>query len=164
MTPDALRRVLVRELRTAIAEIDAYPDDAAVWACPPPLPNAAGTLALHLAGNLRYFVGARLGGTGYVRDRPREFGARDLSRAELRAELEAALADVDRALGALDPARLAEPYPEPIGGAQLTVGLALLHVAAHCGYHLGQMDYHRRVVTGQPKGVGAMVPGALVDN
>ena len=162
MSPDAIRRVLVRDLRAARAELDAYPDDATVWACPTPLPNPAGSLALHLAGNLRHFVGARLGGTSYVRDRDREFKARGVPLAQLKAELDAAITEVDAALRALPPARLAEPFPDPIGGAQLTVGLALLHLSAHCGYHLGQMDYHRRVVTGQPKGIGAMVPAQLV--
>jgi len=74
MTIDDLSRVLVRDLRTLAAELDAYPDDASVWACPPGIPNAAGTLVLHVAGNLRHFVGARMGGTGYVRDRAAERG------------------------------------------------------------------------------------------
>jgi hypothetical protein len=103
MTIDDLSRVLVRDLRTLAAELDAYPDDASVWACPPGIPNSAGTLVLHLAGNLRHFVGARLGGTGYVRDRDAEFAARGLPRAELRALVDAAAVEVGAPAGP-DPA------------------------------------------------------------
>jgi hypothetical protein len=108
MTIDDLSRVLVRDLRTLAAELDAYPDDASVWACPPGIHNSAGTLVLHLAGNLRHFVGARLGGTGYVRDRAAEFAARGLSRAELRALVDAAAVEVGAALAGVDPRRLDE--------------------------------------------------------
>lgn len=161
MTPDALRRVLLRELRTIQAELDAYPDDASVWRCPPGIENSAGTLTLHLVGNLRYFVGARLGGTAYVRDRDEEFSARDLSRDDLRARIAAAITEVDRALAHLEPGRLTAEFPDPVGGVRLSTGQFLLHLTAHCGYHLGQLDYHRRVVTGQARGVGAVAPAAL---
>jgi len=163
MSPDALRRVLLRELRTIQAELDAYPDDASVWRCPPGIENSAGTLTLHLVGNLRHFVGARLGGTAYVRDRDEEFSARDLSRHELRARIAAAMTEVDAALATLDPAVLTAEFPDPVGGVRLATGQFLLHLTAHCGYHLGQLDYHRRIVTGQSRGVGAVAPAALSD-
>ena len=161
MIVDDLSRVLVRDLETLVAELDAYPDDASVWACPPGFPNSAGTLVLHLAGNLRHFVGARLGRTGYVRDRAAEFAARGLSRAELREQVEAAVRDVRDALAGLAPARLAEPFPDPVGGVHLTTGRFLAHLVAHSGYHLGQIDYHRRAVTGDARGVGAVPVAAL---
>jgi uncharacterized damage-inducible protein DinB len=163
MTIDDVRRVLVRELGTIAAELEAYPDDASVWACPPGLPNAAGTLALHLVGNLRYFVGARLGGTGYVRDRAAEFATRGVSRADLRAQVDAAVQEVGDALARLTPAHLDERFPEPIGGVHLSTGRFLQHLVAHTGYHLGQLDYHRRVVTGDARGVGALPIARLAD-
>jgi len=161
MTIDDLSRVLVRDLRTLAAELDAYPDDASVWACPPGIPNAAGTLVLHVAGNLRHFVGARMGGTGYVRDRAAEFAARGLSRGELRAQVEAAAGEVSAALARLDARRMDEEFPDPIGGVRLSTGRFLLHLVAHTGYHLGQIDYHRRTVTGDARGVGAVPIAAL---
>lgn len=163
MTIDDLSRVLVRDLRTLAAELDAYPDDASVWACPPGIPNSAGTLVLHLAGNLRHFVGARLGGTGYVRDRAAEFAARGLSRADLRALVDAAAVEVGAALAGLDPRRLDDEFPDAIGGVRLATGRFLLHLVAHTGYHLGQIDYHRRMVTGDARGVGAVPVAALAD-
>ncbi len=163
MNPDALRRVLLRELRTLRDELDAYPDDASVWHCPPGIENSAGTLTLHLVGNLRHFIGARLGGADYVRDRDEEFSARDLSRDELRTRIAAAMTEVDGALANLDPAALTTQFPDPVGGVRLATGQFLLHLTAHCGYHLGQLDYHRRVVTGQARGVGALAPAGLTD-
>ena len=163
MTIDDLSRVLVRDLRTLAAELDAYPDDASVWACPPGIPNSAGTLVLHLAGNVRHFVGARLGGTGYLRDRAAEFAARGLPRADLRAQVDATAAEVSAALAGLDRGRLDEEFPDAVGGTRLSVGRFLLHLVAHTGYHLGQIDYHRRTVTGDARGVGAVPVAALAD-
>ena len=163
MTTDDLRRVLVRDLRSLAAELDAYPDDATVWASPPGVPNSAGTLVLHLTGNLRHFVGARLGGSGYVRDRDAEFATRGVPRADLRQRVEVAVREVEAALAGMDPGRLREEFPDAVGGVRLSTGRLLLHLVAHTGYHLGQIDYHRRLVTGDPRGVGAVAVAALVD-
>ena len=163
MDIDDLRRVLARDLRTLAAELAAYPDDASAWACPAGVPNSAGTLALHLAGNLRHFIGARLGGSGYVRDRDAEFAARGLTRAELRERIDAAAREVESALAGLDPRRMEQEFPDAVGGVRLSTGRFLLHLVAHTGYHLGQIDYHRRLVTGDPRGVGAVAVAALVD-
>ena len=151
-----LAALLARDLRAVRREIEAYPDDGAPWRTLPGLPNAAGTLALHVAGNLRHFVGARLGGTGYVRDRDREFAARDVPRAEIVAALDAALDEVARALAALDDATLARSYPDEVGGRVVGTGELLTHLATHLAYHLGQIDYHRRAVTGDARGVDAI--------
>jgi hypothetical protein len=156
-----LAATVARELRAVRREVAAYPDDAALWRELPGVPNAGGTLALHLVGNLRHYVGAVLGGTGYVRDRPREFAARGVPRAEVLAQLDAALADVTRVLPALDAATLAAEYPERFGGQAFTTAEFLVHVGAHLAYHLGQLDYHRRAATGDAAGVGAVAIGEL---
>ena len=153
---DELSRVISRDLAALQREIGAYPDDAAPWAPLGGLTNCGGTLALHVAGNLRHFVGAGLGGTGYVRDREAEFGTRDLSRAELQARVGEAIADVRAALAACDPAVLEQPFPLEVGGRHPGTRLFLLHLAAHLAYHLGQVDAHRRGVTGQSQTVDAL--------
>jgi hypothetical protein len=159
--PALVAVTIAREVRAVRREIEAYPDDAAVWRAVPGLPNAGGTLALHVAGNLRHYVGARLGGTGYVRDRPREFAARDVPRAEILAQLDAALADVTRVLPAVDPATLGAEYPERFGERAFTTAEMLVHLGAHLAYHLGQIDYHRRAATGDATGVGAIAISEL---
>ena len=125
-------------------------------------PTPAGTLALHLAGNLQHYVGARWGGTGYVRDRDAEFARRDVPRAELIAEIERARAAVAAGLGAVgaEAARRGR-IPSSSRGCRIRTGDFLVHTAVHLAYHLGQLDAHRRVVTGNAEGVGAVKPAEL---
>ena len=154
--PAVLAALLTRALRAVRREIDAYPHDDAPWRTVPGLPNAGGTLALHVAGNLRHFVGARLGGTGYVRDRDGEFAARAVPRAALVAVVDAAIDEVARTLAALDDAATTRPYPDEVRGRVLGTGEFLLHLATHLAYHLGQLDFHRRAVTGDERGVDSV--------
>jgi uncharacterized damage-inducible protein DinB len=151
-----VQTVLLRELAALRREVEAYPDDESLWRCPPGLPNAGGTLALHLAGNLQHYVGALLGQSGYRRDRPAEFARRGVSRGEILAEIEAARAAVERTLPKVPDASLVAPFPEQVGGRTMSTSVWLVHLATHLAYHLGQLDYHRRVVTGDSKSVGAL--------
>jgi hypothetical protein len=146
MTRAWIRTLLARDLRAFATELDRFADEARIWATLPGVNNPAGTLALHVSGNLQHFVGARLGSTGYVRDRPREFATRGLSRAELKAELQRALDVVETILPKFDEARLEEDYPEPIEGAPIATGLFLLRLVAHLSLHLGQAGYLRRML------------------
>jgi uncharacterized damage-inducible protein DinB len=152
----ALETALLRELRAVRREIEAYPDDASPWRAVPGLPNTGGTLALHLAGNVQHFFGAVLGKDGYRRDRDAEFSRRDVSRKELLAGIDAAIASVGRALRDLEDDALASTYPEPIAKRNVSTGVFLVHLASHLAYHLGQIDYHRRAVTGDARGVDAV--------
>jgi uncharacterized damage-inducible protein DinB len=149
MTVEYLHRVFARDAATLRDELVAYPEDQQIWMIPPGTKNSAGTLALHLCGNIQHFVGARFGGTGYVRDRAAEFSRRSLPRAELLAECDAAQEAIRRGFGALEDDALEKPFPDRFGDATVPTGLALVHMATHLAYHLGQIDYHRRLVTGQ---------------
>jgi hypothetical protein len=148
--------LLGRELRALRLELEAYPDDETVWATPGGLRNSAGTLALHIAGNLRHFVGAVLGQNGYRRDRRREFDIRGLTRAQLLEEVTEAERAVRTVLPAIDDADMAAVFPETLFGLSLQTGDLVMHLCSHLAYHLGQIDYHRRLVTGQTDGVGAL--------
>jgi len=163
MMKDHLRSVILRDLETVRAEVEAYENEADLWAMPGGVPNSGGTLALHLAGNLEHFVGAVLGGSGYVRDREAEFGDRDVPRAEIVARIDAAIENVRAAFDQLDDDRLGDPFPQEVAGTQLSTGRFLTHLATHFAYHLGQLDYHRRAVTGQTEGVGAQSVKALTE-
>jgi DinB family protein len=158
---ESLTAIFSRELTTLRMEIEAYPTDAALWRMLPGIANSGGTLALHLTGNLQHFIGAVLGKSGFVRNRDAEFALRNLSRAELVRQTEAAKAVVSRTLQALEPARLQEPYPEPVAKVHLDTGDFLVHLSAHLSYHLGQLDYHRRIVTGGVPLGGALSPTRL---
>jgi len=150
--------ILDRDLRAVRRELEAYPDERQIWQAVPGLPNSGGTLALHLAGNLQHYIGARLGGTSYVRDRDAEFSRRDVPRSELIAEVERARTAVAEALPGVPAEALERDYPEPIADAHIRADEYLVHLCAHVAYHLGQLDSHRRLVTGNPAGVGALRP------
>ncbi|MFN2399223.1 MAG: DinB family protein [Gemmatimonadaceae bacterium] len=161
MLRSAVQAILLRELGAVRRSVEVYPDDASLWAERPGLPNSGGTLVLHLLGNLQHFLGAVLGKTGYRRDRDAEFSRRDVSRAELLVEIDAAQQAIERGLSAVSDEALTSRYPELVAGRTVATGAFLVHLASHLAYHLGQLDYHRRVVTGERRSIGALPPGEL---
>lgn len=158
----AIGTMLLRELVTLRKEIEAYPTDADLWKTVPGIANSGGTLALHLTGNLQHFIGAVLGGSGYVRDRDAEFSTRGLSRAEVVDQVEQTTASLTRTFGSLTDAVLASRYPEPVARVRVNTGDFLVHLQSHLAYHLGQIDYHRRMITGTGALPGSLAPGKLI--
>lgn len=149
---DGVRMIMLRDLKSTDAQIAAYPDEASMWLTPSGISNPAGTLALHIAGNLRHFIGAVLGKSEYVRDRDAEFFARDVPREKIRAEIAAAVDDVNAAFDRLTATSVGEEYPIPVGQGKIRVRTSdwIIHLAGHLTYHLGQIDYHRRLTTTNP--------------
>ena len=141
-----IHHIMVRELRGMKNELLAYQDEGDIWRSVPGLPNTAGTVALHVAGNLQHFVGAQLGKSGYVRDREAEFGRRDVPVSEMVKELDRTIAALDAAFAKLEEEAMDRPFPQEIAGVRPTAGEFLVHLVAHLAYHLGQIDYHRRCV------------------
>ena len=157
-----LQTLIARELDALMREVRLYPNDESPWKVVPGCPNTGGNLTLHLVGNLRHFIGAQLGHTGYVRNREAEFSTRGgVSRDDLVKLIDAARTDVRTTLSALDPAVLSQLHAAP-GDRKIETGLWLMHLAVHLGYHLGQIDYHRRAVTGNSAGVEALPLQPLV--
>lgn len=146
-----LTRMFKRELEGFRRELDMFPDDASIWSVVPGITNSAATLALHVAGALRYMVGAVLGGSGYVRDRDAEFSRRGLTRAEVKAELDLAEKEIEPALLALDEAAMAAPFPGPLKGMAMSTQRFLIAFEVHAGFHLAQAGYLRRIVTGDAR-------------
>jgi len=153
---DWITNVITRELKALRREIESYPSDDDLWEIPAGIANPGGNLALHLAGNLQYFVGNVLGKNGYERNRDAEFGSRDIPRAELLREIDNAIAAVALGMSKVSDADLAKPFPENVGGVSSSTGAFLAHFATHLAYHLGQVDYHRRILTGEGKTIKAM--------
>jgi uncharacterized damage-inducible protein DinB len=115
-----------------------------LWKRPIEPGNSIGHLILHLTGNLKHFVGAQLGGTGYVRDREREFTeSRPPSKAVLLAGLDEAVGTFDRVVGGLGTEQLLARHPEARFGSVVE---ALMHIIAHFALHRGQMSYIARLV------------------
>ena len=148
MLATELAALYLRDLSRLLQELRAFPDTPALWRVAPGLTNAAGTLALHLEGNLREYIGRQLGQIPYQRDRPLEFGARGVEQAELIGRIEGVRDTVPPVIGALSPALLDAVYPEPYDGSLISTRHFLIHLSGHLNYHLGQIDSLRRVTTG----------------
>jgi Protein of unknown function (DUF664) len=157
---DYLQRTMSRDLQTFRQEIELFPSDDAVWQTVPGVTNPAGTLALHICGNLRHYLGAVLGGSGYVRDREAEFRLRGIPRHELVENLLGTEEVVARVLQSLTPEILLAPYPEPMYG-DLRTDWFLLHLGTHLAFHLGQAGYLRRAVTGNGTSTNPIRPKVL---
>lgn len=149
MIATELSALFVRDLERLIQELQAFPDTASVWRTAPGVTNAAGTLALHLEGNLREYVGRQIGHIEYSRQRPLEFSARGVEKSELIARIEDVKAIIPGVVQGLTPSRLDALCPEAIQGKSMTTRQFLIHLLAHLSYHLGQVDYLRRISTGK---------------
>jgi len=141
-----LSELFQRDLRQLAVEISLYPTEHDLWVVRGGISNAAGNLCLHLCGNLRHFIGAVLGQTAYVRDRPREFAAKDVPREKLLADIEETISVVEKTLAALRETDLAKDYPEEKRGEIVSIAHMLFHLYGHLSYHLGQVNYHRRLI------------------
>ena len=148
MLSTELAALFSRDLLRLIQELSAFPDAASLWQTAPGVTNAAGTLALHLEGNLREYVGRQLGGVDYARDRPLEFSRRGVEQQELTARIDAVRILVARVIEGLSEPQLATIYPEQVLNVPITTRQFLIHLNGHLNYHLGQIDYLRRFVTG----------------
>jgi len=144
-----LSALYVRDLERLIQELQAFPDTASAWQTAPGVTNAAGTLVLHLEGNLREYIGRQLGQIAYSRQRPLEFSARGVETTELIERIQAVKAMISGVLQGLSASQLDALYPEAIQGKSITTRQFLIHLLAHLNYHLGQVDYLRRITTGK---------------
>lgn len=153
---DDLSLLLSRELDSFQRELALFPDDESMWRASDGVLNAAGNLALHVAGNLRHFVGAVMGGTGYVRDRDAEFARRSGTRAEVIAELADAVWTVQAVLARLTEADLDTELTPPGVPAPITTRRFLVHLCVHAGFHLGQVGYLRRTMLGDTRSTGSV--------
>jgi len=144
---NSLTELFIRDLTKLKDEINAYADESKLWVTAKEINNSAGTLCLHLVGNLKHFLGATLGNTGFVRDRDAEFTQKNVPRAELVKGIDEAIAAVKTTLDLLDEQNLAKPYPIDFYKKQGSTAFYLLHFSSHLNYHLGQINYHRRLLS-----------------
>lgn len=144
MITETLISIYKRDLDKLKTEIDQYESDEKLWLVATGITNSGGNLTLHLIGNLKHFIGAVLGGTGYVRDRDAEFTSKSVSRAELIAAVDETTEIVSTTLAKLTGDELAATYPIDVFAQPMTTEYFIIHLATHFNYHLGQINYHRR--------------------
>ena len=146
MLKQVLLELYDRDLNKLRSEIGQFAVEADLWKTGEGITNPAGNLCLHLCGNLEHFFGAVLGGTGYVRDRDAEFANKDVSREELLGHIDAAAKTVRDVLNQLGEEDLGKTYPLEVFERPMTTAFFLTHLATHFNYHLGQINYHRRLL------------------
>ena len=148
MILETLKTLFDRDLAKLQAELEAYSDEALLWKTDAGIANSAGNLSLHLVGNLNAFIGAVLGNTGYVRDREAEFSRRGVPRVTLLEMIDQTRAMIPTTLDTLTANRLEATFPVKVFQQETSTGYMLVHLATHLAYHLGQVNYHRRLLDG----------------
>ena len=143
---DTVKALLVRDLNKLKVELASYQHEHRIWQVDGAIANSAGNLCLHLVGNLNTYVGVALGTSDYVRDRPLEFSQKDVPRAELLRRIDATIAVVTTTLDALPASALHEDFPMLVFAEKTSTEFMLVHLATHLAYHLGQVNYHRRLL------------------
>ncbi len=136
-----------RDLLKLKEEISSFKDDDNIWKVKPGVTNSAGNLTLHLIGNLNHFIGAHLAATGYIRQRDLEFTTKSISRDVLLAEIDKVTVIIQLALQGLSQEQLDKMYPLEVFGEHSTQ-YYIIHFYGHFSYHLGQINYLRRMLEG----------------
>jgi hypothetical protein len=144
---ETLQKLILRDLDKLEKEITLYPTEESIWRVSGQITNPAGNLCLHLCGNLQHYIGFRLGNTEYKRNRDLEFTAKNIPREKLLAEITQTKKAVRDALSLLHPEQLNAIYPENVFNEPMTTQYFLVHLSGHLTYHLGQVNYHRRLLS-----------------
>lgn len=146
MLTKTLSALFTRDLNKLKTEIAAYTKEEIIWEVPEGITNSAGNLCLHLIGNLNGFIGNELGKSGYVRQRDLEFSLKNIPRIELLDKIEATIKVVTQVVEKLTDEQLNSDYPLLVLTEKTSTQYFLMHLATHLTYHLGQINYHRRLL------------------
>lgn len=146
MLIDTLKKLFNRDLNNLINEIEQYTTEADIWVIRGQINNSAGNLCLHLVGNLNTYIGKELGGTQYIRNRDLEFSAKNIPREELIRMIKNTIEMINQVLDNLDEKILQTEYPILVFEKMTSVEYLLVHLTTHLTYHLGQINYHRRLI------------------
>jgi uncharacterized damage-inducible protein DinB len=146
MLTETLIKLFKRDLNKLKEEINLYNNEANLWKLHSLVTNCAGNLCLHLVGNLNHFIGATLGETGYIRQRDLEFSQKNVSVEKMTEMVDETIVIVEKTLSKLTEADLQKEYKHRVFKEPTTTEYFLVHLAMHLAYHLGQINYHRRLL------------------
>lgn len=146
MVKNELKEIFIRDLTKLKTEIENYSDESKLWIISKDILNSGGNLCLHINGNLKHFIGTVLGKSGYLRDRESEFKNKDIPRKELLKSTDETIEVVRKTIESLPDESLSTNYPKEFNNSIVTIEFLLIHLAAHLNYHLGQINYHRRLL------------------
>ena len=143
---NVISHLLIRDLNKLKKEIQSYQQEENLWIIDGDIKNCAGNLCLHIVGNLKTYIGANLGGTGYIRQRDLEFSQKNVARETMIQMVDETIAVVDDTLHNLSDEILFAEYPMQVFSEKMTTQFFLTHLSGHLMYHLGQINYHRRLL------------------
>ena len=141
-----LKTIFDRDLNRLKKEIELYQDESQIWTVQKGITNSAGNLCLHLIGNINTYIGTTFGNTDYIRNRPLEFSSKNIPKAELIRKIEETIIVVDRSLDKLSEEELRMDFPILVFETKTSTEFMLIHLTTHLAYHLGQINYHRRLL------------------
>lgn len=151
MIIDTLKTLFNRDLKRLITEIELYNNEADIWQVKGQINNSAGHLCLHLVGNLNTYIGKELGHTGYVRNRELEFSSEPIPRQKLIQYVKNTIEIINQTLNNFDKNLLEAEYPILVFDHKTSTEYMLVHLSTHLAYHLGQINYHRRLIENDQK-------------
>jgi len=145
MINSILVTLFCRDLAKLKVELELYKTETQIWKVTGDIANSAGNLCLHLVGNLDTYIGATLGNSGYMRDRDAEFALKNIPRSELIQRIDSTNQTIQQVVPKLTDKQLKSEYPLLVLKEKTTTEYFLIHLAMHLSYHLGQVNYHRRL-------------------
>ena len=148
MSQQALISLFERDIEQLKKEILAYDEDDTLWATDGDIKNSAGNLALHICGNLQHFVGRMIGNSDYERQRDKEFSDKNVPTAELIALIDTSKKVVTDTITKLSSEDMKQDDPKEYYKRDMNVEHFLMHLYGHLCYHMGQINYHRRLLKG----------------
>ncbi len=140
------RKLYKRELEKLKVELSLYKNEKNLWIIDKEIANSGGNLCLHIIGNLNHFIGHVLGKTDYVRNREDEFSLKFIPIKNIIAEIDSTITIVDNTLQNIPEEQLAKEYPIAKFEEETSIEFLLSHLLIHLSYHLGQINYHRRLL------------------
>ncbi len=146
MILDALKELFVRDLEKVKKELNLYSDESNLWLVDNNIKNSGGNLCLHIIGNLKTFIGDGLGKVTYQRDREFEFNGKGVSRVELLSGIDETILVVEKAFSNLEKDDMEKDFPIQIWSKPTNMAFTIMHLQSHLNYHLGQLNYHRRLL------------------
>lgn len=147
MLTETLKSLFTRDLNKLKSEIELYRNESDIWKIQEGITNSAGNLCLHLIGNLNTYAGAEFGKTGYIRNRALEFSLKDIPKTELLSKIDETIVVVNYALNNISEEELKMEFPILVFESKTSTEFFLIHLSTHLAYHLGQINYHRRLLT-----------------
>lgn len=146
MMKNSLIEIYNRDLNKLKDEINLFANEEDIWITPGSVKNSPGNLCLHICGSLNHFIGSVLGKSGYVREREKEFSLRNIPRKDILAIINKTSSVVTETIENLNQDMLDKKYPLDVFGTEMSTEFFLIHLTTHLNYHLGQINYLRRLL------------------